>query len=202
MSVHDFCTFPCQNSDDYPLRGGPVMSIRVAALCFISLFAVSCAQGGASPTSPSALTAPAAAAGPSAGYDATGRWPAAAAAGPSAGYDATGRWRFVQTSANPNLNDTWDADVLQDPTTGNLTVHDDDGHPVTLERLSQGTGVIITYRIAFISVEGSGPCDLLRIQGTARLDTTTNTMTLPIRLKQLGCENERAGAVVVATKLS
>jgi len=160
------------------------MSIRVAALCFISLFAVSCAQGGASPTSPSALTAP------------------AAAAGPSAGYDATGRWRFVQTSANPNLNDTWDADVLQDPTTGNLTVHDDDGNPVTLERLSQGTGVIITYRIAFISVEGSGPCDLLRIQGTARLDTTTNTMTLPIRLKQLGCENERAGAVVVATKLS
>jgi hypothetical protein len=161
------------------------MSIRVVALCFISLFAVSCAQGGASPTSPSALTAP-----------------AAAAVGPSAGYSATGRWHFVQTSANPNLNDTWDADVLQDPTTGNLTVHDDEGNPVTLERLSQGTGTIITYRIDFTSVEGSGPCDLLGIKGTARLDTTTNTLTLPIRLKQLGCENERAGAVVVATKLS
>jgi hypothetical protein len=163
------------------------MRIRVPALCFISLFAVSCAQGGVSPASPSAPTAPS----------------ASAAAGPSAGYDATGRWHFVQTSPNPNLVDTWDADVTQDSRTGNLIVHDEEGNPVTLERLSQGSGAIITYRLDLVSVEGTVSCDRLDIMGTARLDTSTDTLTLPIRLKTLqGCGNERAGAVIVATKLS
>lgn len=158
-------------------------SIRVAALCFTVVFAVSCAQGGASVTSPSALSAP-----------------AAGAAGPSAEYDASGRWHFVQTSPNPNLEDTWDGDVIQDPITGNLTVQDPEGNEVVLERLSKGGGAIITYRAAGVSDEG-GLCDL-RIMGTARLDTTTNTITLPIRFKELGCENERAGALVIGTKLS
>ena len=130
--------------------------------------------------------------------------PSATAAGPSAGYDATGRWHFVQTSPNPNLNDTFDADVIQDPTTGDLTVHihqaNGDEETGTLERLSKGGGAIITYRFADISDEG-GLCDI-GVMGTARLDTSTNTITIPFRLKELGCENERAGAVMIGTKVS
>ena len=161
--------------------------MRLASTCFIvsvlAVFAVSCAQPGA-PTTPSSLMGA----------------PAANALGPSAGYNATGKWHFVQTSSNPNLEDTFDADVTQDLVTGNLSLLDDDGQLVILERLSQGAGAIITYRIALISDEG-GACDL-RIQGTARLNTATDTITIPIRLKELGCENGRAGALVTGTKVN
>ena len=176
-----------------------ILPLRFFGLIPITVFAVSCAQSGASPTSPSSLTGAQGGASPASPSSLTGA-PAAVAVGPSAGYDATGRWHFVQTSANPNLNDTFDADVIQDPTTGDLSLSDETGNPVILERLSQGAGAIITYRFALIDDEG-GACDL-RIQGTARLDTSTNTITLPIRLKELGCENGRAGAVVIGTKLS
>lgn len=54
-----------------------------------------------------------------------------------------------------------------------------------------------------MSVEGSGPCDLLRVMATGRLDKLTNTLTLPIRLKQVtGCDNLRAQVVITGTKLN
>jgi hypothetical protein len=152
-------------------------------LLFITVFAVGCAQSGAgAPSSPSSVG------------------PSSAAVGPSAGYDATGRWHFVQTSSNPNLQDTFDADVHQDANGNLVLLLADDGNPV-LERLSEGTGAIITYRLARTEPED---CPL-RVQGTARLDTRTNTITMPFRLKELGgggCGNERAGAVVTGTKIS
>jgi hypothetical protein len=109
---------------------------------------------------------------------------------------------FVTTSANGNLDGTFDSDVHQDATTGNLSLLDEDGVPVTLERLSEGTGAVITYRLSISDDHEAGSdCDI-RVKGTARLDTRTNTMTMPFRLKQLGCENLRAGAVITGTKLS
>jgi hypothetical protein len=177
-----------------PLRRAVMMHLSARflsrfGLLFITVFAVGCAQSGAgAPSSPSSVG------------------PSSAAVGPSAGYDATGMWHFVQTSSNPNLVDTWDQRVVQDPVTGNLTVYSPDNEEIILERLSEGNGAVIVYSFGpFTSVEGSDPCDILRVKGTARLDTTTNTITLPIRLKQLGdtsCSNGRAGAVITGTKLS
>ena len=159
------------------------MSTRAAALLFaaITIFTVSCAQPGtALPSSPSSVSAP-----------------SAAAAGPGAAYNATGTWRFVSTDSNGESEDPFDSYVSQDGD-GNLHFLDEDGNPITLERL--GTGVIITYRLATIGNEG-GDCDI-RIKGTARLDTTTNTLTANVRLKELGCENGRLGAVVTGTMLN
>lgn len=153
-------------------------------LFLITVVAVSCAQPGAGdgvlPTSPSSVSA----------------GPSAAALGPGASYDASGTWRFDTTDAHGNVEDTFVTEVSQDGN-GNLSFLDDDGAPVTLERL--GTGVIITYRLSLTGNEG-GDCDI-RIQGTARLDTRTNTITVKVRLKELGCSNGRQGLVVTGTKL-
>lgn len=151
-------------------------------LPLITVFAVSCAQPGAGygvlPTSPSSLSV----------------GPSAAALGPGASYNASGMWRFVTADVHGNVDDTFDTNVSQDGN-GNLSFLDEDGFPITLERL--GTGVIITYRLSLTSEEEG--CDDVRVQGTARLDTRTNTMTLPIRLK--GC-SDTLGFVVTGTKLS
>lgn len=156
--------------------------LRLSGLLPIIVFAVSCAQPeGVLPTSPSSLSVA----------------PSAAAVGPGASYNATGTWRFVTTDVHGNGAETFDTYVTQDGN-GNLSFLDEDGALVTLERL--GTGVIITYRLSNIGSEG-GECDI-RIQGTPRLDTRTNTLTAPIRLKELGCSNGRLGAFVTGTKVS
>lgn len=149
---------------------------------FLIAVTVGCAQPGtgvpAPLTSPSSLSVP-----------------SAAAVGPSASYDATGCWRFVEEGESPFVRY-----VSQDSSTGNLSFLDEDFSPIILERLSQGTGAIITYRISLIGDEG-GECDI-RIKGTVVLDTTTNTLTGRVRLKELGCSNGRLGAVITATKIS
>ena len=149
----------------------------------ISVLAVSCAQTGADgslPTSPSVASA----------------GPSATALGPGATYDASGMWRFVTADRDGNVLETFDTAVSQD-SNGNLSFVDAEGAPVTLERL--GRGVIITYRLSVISNE-DGDCDV-RIQATVRLDTRSDTITAPLRLKSL-CSNERQGLHVTATKLS
>ena len=156
--------------------------LSLFGLPLIAVFAVSCAQsGGELPTSPSSRSV----------------GPSATAVGPSASYDATGTWRFVTTLGNDT--DTFTTDVTQ-LANGNLQFLDDDNQLITLERLSQGAGAVITYRLSNIGSDG-GDCDL-RSHGTVRLDTRTNTITARIRLKELGCSNERAGVFVTGTKLN
>jgi hypothetical protein len=122
--------------------------------------------------------------------------PSAVAVGPSANYSATGTWCFVEADEQP-----FQRLVTQDGN-GDLHFLDEDHLPVTLERLSQGAGAMITYRLAQISgPEGGGECDI-RVMGTVLLDTTTNTLTANVRLKELGCSNGRLGVVVTATKSS
>jgi len=151
---------------------------------------VGCAQSGtgdpASPTAPSSLSG----------------GPSATAVGPSAGYDASGTWCIANTDAKGNLEGgPFETIISQDPAAGDLSLTDEDGIPVRLERLSNGQGAIITYRIAFIGNEGGSECDF-RAKGTVLLDTTTNTVTGNLRLKELGCSNARLGAGVIGTKAS
>jgi hypothetical protein len=121
---------------------------------------------------------------------------ASSSVGPGASYDANGLWSLVSTDSNGETEDPFVTNVHQDGN-GNLHFLDEDGSPITLERL--GTGVIITYRLSQIGNEGD--CDI-RIQGTVRLDTRTNTLTGNIRLKGLGaCSDGRLGVVVTGTKL-
>ena len=160
---------------------------------FFTAAAVGCAQPGASdlalPISPSTVSAV-----PSSPLQSS----EIATLGPGASYNASGPWRFVSTDSNGETEDPFVTNMSQDPNNGNLSFLDEDGSPITLERL--GTGVIITYRLSQIGNEGD--CDI-RIQGTVRLDTTTNTLTGNIRLKGLGaCSDGRLGVVVTATKLN
>jgi hypothetical protein len=158
------------------------LSTRFLHLCGVSLItvvAVSCTQAESGPASPSSLSG----------------GPSAVALGPGAFYDASGPWRFVITDVHGNVEDTFDTDVSQDGK-GNLSFLDEDDALITLERL--GTGVIITYRQSMIA-EGE-PCDI-RIMGTVRVDTRTDTLTASIRLKELGCSNAREGFKVTGTKL-
>jgi hypothetical protein len=168
------------------MRAASTRFLPLFSLLLITVFGVSCAQPGAGdgvlPTSPSSLSA----------------GPSATAAGPGASYNASGMWRFVTTEADGNVDEIFDANVTQD-VNGNLSFLDEEGTLITLERL--GTGVVITYRLSFIGNEGGEECDI-RIQGTVRLDTRTNTMTGNVRLKELGCSNGRLGVVVTGTKLS
>jgi hypothetical protein len=154
-------------------------------LLLITVFAVSCAQSGVGdgivPTSPSSLSVA----------------PSAAALGPGDSYNANGMWHFVVADVHGNVDETFDAKVSQDGN-GNLSfVEPDGGLLISLERL--GTGVIIAYRLSFTVDEDD--CDIL-IQGTGRLDTRTNTMTVNLNLRELGCSNEVGHQVVTATKLS
>ena len=158
--------------------------LSVFGLLTIAVFAVSCAQPGGGPASPSSLSGGA----------------ATTAAGPSAGYDASGTWSFVFTDVHGGFDGDFDSEVHQDPVTGDLTFLDNDDFLVTLERLSNGEGAIITYRQADIET-GSRGCDF-RVMGTARLDTTTNTLTMPFRLKQLDCDNLRVGGILTGTKIN
>jgi len=154
---------------------------------FVVLIAgtVGCAQPGTGVPGPSAASS----------YLSVG--PSATAAGPSADYDASGPWCLANTDAHGNLDGSpWTTNIIQDPNTGNLSLTDEDGFPVTLERLSNGAGAIITYRVNFIGDEDG--CDI-RVMGTGRLDTTANTFTMPIRLKGLTCKG-RIGAGVIGTK--
>jgi hypothetical protein len=151
----------------------------------ITVISVSCAQsGGGLPTSPSSLSVGA----------------SAAALGPGASYDASGMWRFVTSDVHGNAEETFETSVSQDAN-GNLSFLDEDGFLITLERL--GAGVIVTYRqSSIVPPEGGGDCDI-RIQGTARLDTTTNTLTGNIFLRELGCSHQHLGPLfVTGTKLS
>lgn len=155
-------------------------------LPLISVFAVSCAQPGAGVTAPS----------PSSGSIG----PSITAAGPSAGYDASGTWCVSNTDAGGNVDGApFETTFSQDPATGDLSLTDEDGNPVTLQRLSNGQGEVVTYRIDFIGNEGGSDCDI-RIKGTVLLDTTTNTFTGNVRLKELGCSNGRMGAGVIGSK--
>src|SRR5687767_13926433 len=127
------------------------LSTRSLSLCGVllnTILAVSCAQTGAGPTSPSSSLS---------------GGPSATALGPGASYDASGMWRFVTTDADGNAEESFDTNVSQDAN-GNLSFLDEEGILITLERL--GTGVIITYRLSLVSHEGD--CEL-RIQGTPRL---------------------------------
>ena len=156
-------------------------------LSLIGICAVSCAQPGAgdgvSPTSPSSV---------SGGSSAT-------AAGPSAGYDPSGLWCVTNTDADGNIEgDPFETVITQEPGTGDLLLVDEDGNPVRLQRLSNGHGVTITYRLGFVGNEG-GECDF-RIKGTLLLDTRTNTITGNLRLKELGCTEQRWGAGVTGSK--
>jgi hypothetical protein len=146
---------------------------------------VSCAQSGTGVPAP--LTA----------LSSLSVGPSAAAVGPGASYNATGDWRFV-TAFPGQPDEIFVAYVTQLPN-GDLTFEEGDG-PVTLERLSQGGGNVITYRLFGSGPESGTDCDV-RALGTARLDTTTNTLTANVRLKELGCDNQRVGFVVTATKL-
>lgn len=165
-------------------------SLPLFGVLLTTVFAVSCAQPGAGdgvlPTSPSSLSV----------------GPSAAPLGPRASYDASGMWHFVVTDVHGNVEETFDSNVSQDAN-GNLTFLDEDGLLITLERLGTGTGVIIAYRQSqVVPPEGGGDCDIL-IQGTARLDTRTNTLTGNIFLRELGCSHQHLGPVfVTATKLS
>jgi hypothetical protein len=156
--------------------------LRLFALLPVAVFAVSCAQPETSPTSPTSVSAAA----------------SAVAAGPSAAYDATGTWRFVSTLDGEDP-DTLVTEVTQ-LANGDLQFLDEDDSVVRLVRLSQGSGAVITYRLANTGSEG-GACDI-RSQGTVLLDTRTNTVTAHIRLKELGCEHQTAGVLVTGTKIS
>jgi hypothetical protein len=173
----------------------PTRSMRLFGILLFSMGAVRCAQPAASdiglPTAPSSLSA-----GPSASLVPSG---GIATLGPGASYNASGMWRFVTTDIHGNDDDSFDTNVSQDGN-GNLSFLDDDGSPVTLERL--GTGVIITYRLSQTGSEEGTECDI-HIQGTARLDTRTNTITMKnLLLRELGCSRERLRLFVTATKLS
>lgn len=160
-------------------------SLPLFGILLITVFGVSCAQPGAGnsalPTSPSALSAGA----------------AATALGPGASYDASGLWRFVVTDIHGNDQESFDANVSQDAN-GDLSFLDEDGGLITLKRL--GTGVIITYRQSTIGNEG-GECDVL-IQGTARLDTRTHTIAANIILRELGCSRQHLRLIARGTRLS
>ena len=155
---------------------------------------VGCAQSGTG--IPSSLTAPSSR---SVGVSAPALEPAAL--GPGASYDASGEWEFRTNDIHGNPVDSpFNTCVSQDQATGNLSFLAD-GDPATLERLSAGTGEIITYRLFGSGPESGTECDV-QFKGTARLDTTTSTMTLPFRLKELGCSNQRVGWIITATRLS
>ena len=150
-----------------------------AAIVFIAtLFVVGCTQSP-SPTVPSSASSV-----------------ASSALGPGASYNATGTWRIVDSDVHGNDAEVSFTDITQDGE-GNLHFLDE-GAPITAERL--GTGVIITYRLSFIGNEG-GDCDL-QIQGTMRLDTRTNTMTMNVLVRQLGCEHQHLNRVLTGTKVS
>ena len=174
--------------------GVSTRSLRCFGILLFTIGAVGCAQPGASdsglPTSPSSSSA-----GPS-----TSLVPpnGIATLGPGASYNASGMWRFVTTNVDGVVEETFVTNVSQDGN-GNLSFLDSEGAPVTLERL--GTGVIITYRLSQVGSEG-GDCDV-HIQGTARLDTRTNTITMNnLLLRELGCSHQRLRLSVTGTKLS
>jgi hypothetical protein len=117
------------------------------------------------------------------------------ASSPGASYDATGTWRIVDTDLHGGDVNTFDTTVTQDAD-GNLTLLDEDGSPVSLARLS--TGVVITYRVSQV---GEDDGCTISVQGTARLDTRTNTLQINILIKG-GCSHEHLNRVVTGTKLS
>jgi hypothetical protein len=153
-------------------------STAAAVVLIATLSVVGCSQS-TSPTVPSSASSV-----------------ASSALGPGASYNASGPWHFVFTDVHGNFDGDFDADVHQDEN-GNLSFLDNDDFLVKLERL--GTGVIITYRNSQIDDQEHGGC-AFRVTGTARLDTTTNTFTMPYRLKVLDCSNLRAGGVLTGTK--
>lgn len=150
----------------------------VAVLFIATLFVVGCSQNSL-PTVPSSASSV-----------------ASSSIGPGASYNATGTWRLVDTDVHGNDADVSFVDITQDAD-GNLHFLDE-GTPVTAERL--GTGVISTYRLSFIGNEG-GPCDLL-IEGTIRLDTTTDTMSINVLVRELGCQHQHLNRVATGTKVS
>jgi len=173
-----------------------IRSLSCFAILLVTVGAVGCAQPVAPavglPTSPSSVSV-----GPSASFVPSS---GIATLGPGASYNATGVWRFVTTNLAGEVEETFDATVSQDGD-GNLSFLDEDDSPVTLNRL--GTGVIITYRLSQTASEEEGTDCAIQIQGTARLDTRTNTITMNnLRLRELGCSHERLRLFVTATKLS
>src|SRR5262245_34542505 len=154
--------------------------LSVFGLLSITVFAVSCAQPGTGPASPSSLSG----------------GPSATAAGPSADYVASGTWAFVFTDVHGGFGGDFESEVHQDPLTGDISFTDNDDVLIRLERLSNGAGAIITYRFAMI--EDGQRCANIQEKGTARLDTTTNTLIMPFRLRLKGLEPCKAteGAIL------
>jgi hypothetical protein len=96
-------------------------------------------------------------------------------------------------------DETFDTYVTQE-SDGNLFFIDGDGIATTLERM--GTGVIVAYRFSHTGPGDGIDCDILT-EGTARLDTRTNTLTGNVMLRELGCDHEvLPGIKVTATKLN
>jgi hypothetical protein len=169
----------------------PTRLLPLFGVPLIAVVAVSCAQPGpgdtASPTSPSAVAVP----------SATAAKPAVAAkSGPD--YDASGTWCVVNTDAHGTpVDDPAEQIFTQDPDTGDISFVDE-GQLVTVRRLSNGHGKILTYQLSFVSNEG-GDCDL-RIKGTLMIDTTNDTLrSANLRLKSL-CSTERVGVGVIGRK--
>ena len=169
----------------------PTRLLPLFGLTLCAIVTVNCAQPGAregvSPTGPSSVA-----------HSSVSGDPSVSAAGQSAGYDATGTWCVVNTDAHGNpVDDPVEQLFTQEPGTGDLLFMDE-GQLVRAERLSNGQGKTITYRIDFISNEG-GECNL-GIKGTILLDTRTNTFTSSsLRLTSL-CSNEKLGVGVIGTK--
>ena len=156
-------------------------SLSLFGLFLITVVAAGCAQSEDGPTSPSAMSVGS----------------SGAALGPGASYNASGTWHFVTTDADGNVIEDIETTVSQDGQ-GNISFMNEADELVTLERV--GTGVIILYRLSGVSDEG-GDCNV-RVQATVRLDTRNNTLTGFLRLKELGCSNDKVGWTVTGTKVS
>jgi hypothetical protein len=168
------------------------MDLSIRRLCWFGVMLIvvclaGCSQpaGGdlALPISPSAVLA-----GPSASLPAGD----IARLGPGASYNATGIWHFVVSNVHGEVDETFDVDMHQDAD-GNLSFIDDDGNLINLTRL--GSGVVVTYRLSFISDEE--PCDF-KVTGTARLDTRSETITINAALQDTDCSH--SVLVITATK--
>jgi len=162
---------------------GRTMCVCVVGLVLGLSSAVGCSKSGAaSPASPTAVGG-------------------SSAVSPGVGYDATGTWFFKTTSAKfEDLNDNGFETFVTQQANGMLSFLDEDGVPVTLERLPQGDGAVWVYRLFNVGPEDGSDCDL-RAKGTVRLDAATDTIIAPFRLKSL-CTPFSVGGVITGTKLN
>jgi len=117
------------------------------------------------------------------------------AAGPGAGYNASGEWTITVEFPGTGETDDFDA-VLNQDAGGNITFVGDDGSQGTLTRLGSGNGRIIAYRVSSVG-ESGGQCQE-QSSGTVRIDTQANTGRGHIVFVEEDCF--RGTANVVLTK--